>query len=704
MAFSIICLGLCSLIAQFVLLRELTVSFQGNELSISIILFSWLIGSSAGGFLGRRFLNLRDIKNKLAFLFIFNSLWFYIGLFSSRGLKLLFHIPAFEIIQPLQILLICVLTVIPLALSLGLSFIFIARIIKNPVKTYSLESLGAFLAGMLSLVLVKYVNSSQILWIISTLSLIACLQIGNKSKLLRPVVYSLITLNFIVALTGALSIFQNYSNSLRFPQQKLIASVDSIYENIAITKIGEQSCLYENGRLSFSNENTEAIEEFGNMVLLSHPAPKKILLVGSGFSGILQQILKHPVESIDYTEPDSKLISTALEYIPYPEDPGLTDKRIKIYNQDPRFFVKNTNKKYDLVILNSGGPVSLQSNRFYTIEFFKEIKRVLNPGGWLAVAIDSKEDILAGQMLQYNSSIYKTLESEFKDIQIIPGERMILIASVETKPKIEHETLKKIFMERNISAVYFTPEYMKTKLDRQNYITEILKLNIKNVTLNRDYSPHGFLYYLGLKAKQSSLSFEKIWAMFGKINFLYIIGLFAIITYFCRKNIIKITIITTGFFGISIELIIALIFQINFGLLYYTLGAIIASFMLGLFSGSMFIAKKTTGKKIYSSHLLIYFEVFIGIISIASALLLKQAWITYFLLTGLAGFLIGCEFGLFCRLYPVSTVYSLDLAGACLGSISTGIILIPVFGIYKVCLGMALVKFTSIYFLKKQLR
>jgi len=287
---------------------------------------------------------------------------------------------------------------------------------------------------------------------------------------------------------------------------------------------------------------------------------------------------------------------------------------------------------------------------------------------------------------------------------LIPGERMILIASVETKPKIEHETLKKIFMERNISAVYFTPEYMKTKLDRQNYITEILKLNIKNVTLNRDYSPHGFLYYLGLKAKQSSLSFEKIWAMFGKINFLYIIGLFAIITYFCRKNIIKITIITTGFFGISIELIIALIFQINFGLLYYTLGAIIASFMLGLFSGSMFIAKKTTGKKIYSSHLLIYFEVFIGIISIASALLLKQAWITYFLLTGLAGFLIGCEFGLFCRLYPVSTVYSLDLAGACLGSISTGIILIPVFGIYKVCLGMALVKFTSIYFLKKQLR
>lgn len=704
MAFSIISLGLCSLIAQLVLLRELTVSFQGNELSISIILFCWLIGSSAGGFLGRSFLNRRDVKNSLAFLFIFNSLWFYAGLFMSRSLKIFFHIPVFEIIQPLQIFLICVLTVIPLAVSLGLSFIFAAHILKNPVKAYSLESLGAFLAGILSLVLIRYINSSQILWIISTLSLLACLRIENKSKLLKSLAYFLIALNFIVASTGALSIFQNYSSSLRFPQQKLIASVDSIYENIAVTKRGEQSCLYENGRLSFSSEDTEAIEEFGNMVLLSHPAPKKILLVGSGFSGILPQILKHPVESVDYTEPDSKLIGTALEYMPYPEDSGLTDKRIKIYNQDPRLFVKSTDKKYDLVILNSDGPASLQSNRFYTIEFFKEIKRILNPGGRLAVAVDSKEDILTGQMLQYNSSIYKTLESEFKGIQVIPGERMILTASVETEPKIEPETLKKRFMERNIFAVYFTPEYIKTKLDRQGYISQTLKQNIKNVLLNRDYSPHGFLYYLELKARQGSLSFEKIWSIFGKLSLLYIIGLFAAIAYFYRKNIIKITIFTTGFFGISIELIIALIFQINFGLLYYTLGAIIASFMLGLFSGSMFIAKKNANKKTLNSNWLIYLEVFIGIVSILSVILLKQAWITYFLMTGLAGFLIGCEFGLFCRLYPVSTVYSLDLAGACLGSISTGIILIPVFGIYKVCLGMALVKFISIHFLKKQLR
>ena len=759
----IFCLGLGSIISQLVFLRELQTTFQGNELSLSLILFSWLFGSGIGGLLGS-FLSSRKeksihpdyLKNLLSLTLLLSALWLFISLFLSRGLKPIFSISPFEILQPGQILLISAIVIVPQTITVGLSFILICSIIQNPLKAYLLEALGAFFAGLLSLILIKYSNSSQIIWGIAIIYTASGLLLLNRKRPYYRLLLIMWTFCVILSLT-MLTKFQKETQNLRFGPQKLIYSTDSIYANIAIVRNNNHSySLYENGKLSFSTEDSESIEEWTHMLLLSHPAPRKILLIGGGVSGVISEILKHPIESIDYLEPDKKLIEAVLKHIPQSASYGLKDKKITIHNQDARIFIKTApdkpeggglasnsqSHKYDLIILNLGGPSSLQLNRFYTKEFFEEIKKILNPEGRFCFSFESKEDILSGQLLKYNTCLYKSAQSVFPYLQLIPGERLTLIGSSRALPKIVPEDLSQRFKERNILTAYFTPYHIKAKLFRQEYIQKKLEENshitgispVRDMTpkvsgrpafggaisngVNRDYHPLGFFSYLALRGKQGWLNFNRIWEFAGKIKLIYGFGCMesqtiALLAYwisaalilagFGRGHILNLSVFSSGFYGISLEIIISLLFQINLGFLYYRLGMIVANFMLGLsLGGILFIRLEKTG--LSWKRALFLSEIALGIISLSCAFILKDNQLAYFLLTLLVGIIIGFEFGIFYSRENTITVYILDLSGACLGSLLTGLILVPVLGVYNTCLLISSGKFISAFFLRIQKR
>lgn len=576
-------------------------------------------------------------------------------------------------------------------------------IIKNPLKVYYQEALGAFLAGTLTLILIQYFNSSEILWIVSILSLVCGLSIKNKPFYLHLIFLITFIIYLLLPITGMLQKFQDYTQALRFKPEKLVTSLDSIYANIAITERDNQYNLYENGSLLFTTEDTESLEEFSHMILLNHASPKKVLLIGSGVSGLLSEIIKHPVDSVTYLEPDSKLIKAALEYIPQSKFYSLMNEKVKIYNQDARLFIKKTRDSYDVVILNIGNPSSLQLNRFYTAQFFQEIKNILNPDGEFSFAFSSKEDILTGDILKYNSSLYKSAKSVFSNVEIITGERLTLICSLNPAKKINSNELIERFAERKILTKYFTAQHIKAKMMRKEYIEKTLSGYEKPVSLNYDYSPYGFFYYLGLWGKQSWFNFKKIWDLSNRLNLTIIVLFTLILALIFNKNIVKLSMLSTGFTGIALEIIISFIFQINFGFLYYRLGVIVASFMLGLSLGGL-ASMQILRRNINQAKILFYLEMALGLTAISICFLLKQNQAVYFLATLLVGLLAGAEFGIFYSREKTTTVYVLDLAGSCLGGLLIGLIFIPVLGIFKTCAALALSKLTLGLFLRRQMR
>lgn len=700
MAFSILTLGITSVILQFVLARELQITFLGNELSLGLILFSWLAGTSIGSLIGRRFLKHKNLKNIFCLLFLLNYLWCFIGIYLSRSLKGLIGISLYEIIQPQQIFIICILTILPLTASLGASFTLASSIINDGVKVYILEALGAFCAGILSLILPLYFNSAQTGFLLSWLILISMYAILHKEKT-RLVKFSfllLLSLNILILASGQIRNFQESTTSLRFRPQELIAAQDSIYGNIAITKSENTYSLYDNGKLYFTTEDTEGLEELANMALLSHPDPRKILIIGSGISGIAGQILKFPIESIDYIELDPLLIKMVMQYIPQAQDYRLTDKKLSIYNLDAISFIKSTQNRYDLIILNLGDPLSLQLNRFYTVDFFRRINKILNPSsGIFYFTLSSKEDILGASMLKYNSSIYKSAKEVFRNIEVIPGERMAIACSRNQTQILNTTTLKERLSEWKISNQYFSSYHIDAKLARQKYVTERITKNLNTIAANYDYSPKGFYYYLGLWGKTGWLNFAKIWDITSAINFKFLLIAVLIVIVLTRKKIIKTTIFTTGLTGITLEILIGLIFQINFGFLYYQLGIIIGLFMLGAALGGL------CGKinKFLPIKRLILLESALCAVCALTPFILKEWLILYFVITIVLGFIVGHEFSIFCFYESASLVYSLDLAGASVGSLIGVLILIPVMGIYETAFLLSALKLSGAFLLRR---
>ena len=230
--------------------------------------------------------------------------------------------------------------------------------------------------------------------------------------------------------------------------------------------------------------------------------------------------------------------------------------------------------------------------------------------------------------------------------------------------------------------------------------------------VNRDYHPLGFFCYLGLQGKQSWLNFNQLWELAGTIKLIYGFGCMesqtiALLAYwiaamlilasFGRKHIVTLSIFSSGFYGISLEIIISLLFQINLGFLYYRLGMIVANFMLGLsLGGFLFIGSRKI--QLSDKRALFLSEIALGIISLLAALILKDNQLTYFLLTLLVGIIIGFEFGIFYSRKKTITVYILDLSGACLGSLLTGLIFVPVLGVYNTCLLISSGKLISAFF------
>jgi len=65
----------------------------------------------------------------------------------------------------------------------------------------------------------------------------------------------------------------------------------------------------------------------------------------------------------------------------------LDDKRVHVIAGDARQFVRRTSEKYDVVLINLPEPSTLLINRFYSREFYNELKKVLTPGAVISESL-----------------------------------------------------------------------------------------------------------------------------------------------------------------------------------------------------------------------------------------------------------------------------------------------------------------------------
>ena len=439
---SILLVGLSSMASQVVLLREFLIIFHGNELSIGLILGLWLfLGAIGSGLLG---LFVDRISNKVLTIaicqFLLSAL-FPLTLVLTRLIRPILGVSPAEMIGIFPLLLSGTLILAPICIIFGFLFSLNCKAIGSGARgvgyVYILEAVGSSVGGLLiSLVLIKYLNSLTIVAVLSTLNLALSVYLLSKSEkqtLLRTILFGF---NILLILAFVFLFSTNRINSinddlvkLQWKPYQLLDSENSIYGNVVVVEEKNQISFFDNGLHLFSVPDRLSSEEQVHFAMLMHPNPRKILVVGGGVGGVLNEILKYGVDRIDYVELDPLIIQMANTYLRKNELEILEDSRVNIKHIDGRFFIKKADIKYDCIIMNVPEPSTAGINRLYTQEFFKELRAVLSDGGIVSFGLTSAENYIGRELKDFLSCIHKTLRSVFEDVKVIPGDTAYFLSS-----------------------------------------------------------------------------------------------------------------------------------------------------------------------------------------------------------------------------------------------------------------------------------
>ena len=141
-------------------------------------------------------------------------------------------------------------------------------------------------------------------------------------------------------------------------------------------------CLYMDHKIEFSLRDEFIYHEvLVHPVMLTHPNPRNILIIGGGDGGALREVLKHPsVERVDLVELDPDIVDLFRYRIKEVSQGSFESDKLRMIFMDGRKYVQETNEKYDAVIVDVNDPRG-QAKRLYTKEFYSEVSRILRDDG-----------------------------------------------------------------------------------------------------------------------------------------------------------------------------------------------------------------------------------------------------------------------------------------------------------------------------------
>lgn len=685
-------MGFISLLLQITVLRLLLSTFSGNELDIGITLSFWLLYVGLGSFLGRRI----RLKYAFAISFILIALLTQPTVLAIKAIRPVLSLEPGEIVPFTATILSTALTLFPICFVIGIQFPLAVSYLggKDAAgRVYGLEALGAFIAGLFF----TFVISARIPFMELSL-FIALFNVLIAFYLSRRKIISfllLIPLSFYF-------VFYTFAITLPWQELKLTKTLESRYGEISVIEMKGQSSIYTNGQLLFTYPNIPTEEFRAHLTMTLHASPLDVLVIG-GSIGTLRELLKYPVERIDFIELDPLIVKVSSGILNAGDKKVMKDHRLNVIIEDGRRFIKRLKRaQYDLIFLNLPEPSTAGLNRFYTSDFFEEAKVVLKEDGILALTMPPSTGYIGKSMQTASGSIYNSLIAVFQHVSVTAQEYGGLFAShvsLDTNP----ETLGKRFVERGISTKHFTlyifrdafspfgVDYVRNRLDKIELI-------------NTDLRPSAYLYNLmlwseihGGKIIKHLMNISE-WHIASFLIFFFIV--ITSITYKRKRQVLYYSIFTTGFSGMSFVLAVVLAYQALYGYIYEMIGLLTAMFMIGLWIGTG-VTKRTER----SLTILFFLEILTAALALSAPFFFKDAFLFYGIVF-LSGTFAGGQFTTANLAMDApdtaGMLYGFDLVGSCIGSFVPAIILIPLFGVSITLMLIAAMKTLSaamIYFL-----
>jgi spermidine synthase len=703
----ITCLGVSAFVTQMVTVRELLTLFSGNELMLGLTLGNWLLLTGLGSVLGRSAGRIRDRIRALLFAQVGIALLPAAQIAGIRMTKQLLPVGVMVGVGEafcasfLLLLPYCLLSGFLLAMFSGLASA--RRDCRQISDVYVFDALGGIAGGLLfALCLVRFFAPFEIALFLLVLNLLAAAWLahatGRRTMRASAVAILLISLVFL----GRTDL-EGWTTQAMFPGLDVVHEESTPYGNVAVTRQGTQFTVYHDGVPVGATEDAATAEEVVHYALVQHPEPRDVLLVGGGLVGTEHEVEKYPVARIDYVELDPAILRIAEAIAGMGSDP-----RVHAIAADARRYVRSVHGTYDAILMAVPDPSSAQLNRFYTAEFFAEVRRALRAGGVFSLSLSGAENYANPEMQLLAAGVYRSLVSVFPNVIVIPGARQYFVAS---ERPLDYDIAARL-ESRHIATRYVRREYLAATLTADR-LAAAHAMVTGRAEENHDFRPLSYYTYLRYWLSQFGggllLPLCLVAALLALVG-----GLLA----GSATRAAPAALCASGFAGMGLEVVLLIAFQVIYGYVYQQIGLIVTGFMAGAAAGAAWSRRQ---RRFGAATLLFRLDALLSAAGFLLIPLLQSLNATdsnvvqavappviFPLLNGVIGFLVGAQFPPAARVMfstveeTAGSLYAFDLLGACLGALVVGTFCVPLMGISATCVLLGGVKLLSAAALRRR--
>ena len=674
--------GFISSSIQLLMMKEIMNISGGYELITGSFLGSWLIGSALGASIASKS-TLNDIR-KINLIFSISP---FVSLFLMLFLSRLFLSPG-ETPSFLAAIIYTLIVLLPFCIVSGFTFIKLIGLagMNNsflPGKSFSIETSGGIASGVVISVLTTGLLGTYkllILMILMAVAYVSATYLIQKPKLK-------ITSKLVILLLSTLVIILNtdiFFRQLLLPAIKVTSTKDTPYGNITTGKYkGEESVYYDHRLLSYNDDATEREEDI-HYALLQIESPEKVMIISGSLLTRLPEIMKYPVKRIIYIERDPALADYEAR------NSDIASGKVIIIHNDALTYLRKSEDTVDAIILLIPPPTTLLLDRYYTFEFFNEVRKKLKPDGVFICSPGPGDNYMNKESINLYSSIYNSLAAHFKNIKPVLGYKLYFIAS----DKSISLSFCRLVTEKNIKNVYVNSDF----LDDESILRkseEVKALIDPQIQQNRLAFPVASFHSQSYQFSKSLG--EKIPAI------VLMIAIFALpVITIKRKNLLM-------YFSASalagFEIIILLSLQLMVGNMYQLTGLVIAGLMTGLAAGSGINIRLLNTISLRNK---VIFQILFYIIFGATynyMVLIKSGMLSVVLIL-LSGFIPALITGRIFReltfkpegIADSPLIYSADLTGSAFGFIFISGFAVPLLGIQSSIFILSALIFAGILF------
>lgn len=156
--------------------------------------------------------------------------------------------------------------------------------------------------------------------------------------------------------------------------------------------------------------------------MVTHPRPRRVLIIGGGDGGSLEEVLKHSVEHVTMVEIDRDVVEASRRYLPGISAGAFDDPRVRLLIEDGIAFVQSTMDRFDVILVDSPDPKG-PGTALFAHEFFQACTGVLTDDGVLVAQSGSLlyQRDLSERVRQHLRDLFPVVATYWAPVPAYPG-------------------------------------------------------------------------------------------------------------------------------------------------------------------------------------------------------------------------------------------------------------------------------------------